>query len=482
MPSATTTSLGQSGTGSQFVDTMNANSANHFANTAGWRKHDRWFGFIILVLCGWSFCLPVDESVPYWLTPIQVVYGIFIHEFIFIAYLVLRLYSQEKRKFYQPDHIIDITCKCLVGLAVWCAMIGFFGPRPFMDAAESGRIILLVFLLIVVTQWAVKNPVFVLRAFLLGLVASTCANLISTFRGDTRMIGVLPTLMGQNGPGTSMGIAVCLSAWLALISTRRIDIILALVGGLACCMGAGISYSKIGMGAALAGICCMTAVILFKSRRTGGYFLRRVAILVCASISIYVGTAQGFAVIESLNKFIYLKSSTLDLSIDQSQQSSSNQGRSSYYLGVLEIMLTHPLGVGYSGFYDAFTSTDSYFKSGYATSEDRDAGAAGGSNPHATLLYYSSAGGFIGCGICLVIFFLLWLAMFRGLKPFGIVGMFVATFTGLAFLVAFLTVPTILNTALMLIPVAVAVGYRYHRNTALLPTAIASAKKKSHET
>ena len=82
----------------------------------------------------------------------------------------------------------------------------------------------------------------------------------------------------------------------------------------------------------------------------------------------------------------------------------------------------------------------------------------------------------------LVIFFLLCLAMFRGLKPFGIVGMFVATFTGLAFLLTFLTVPTILNTALMLIPAAVAVGYRYHRNTALLPTAIASAKKKSHET
>jgi hypothetical protein len=225
----------------------------------------------------------------------------------------------------------------------------------------------------------------------------------------------------------------------------------------------------------------MAAVIVFKSRRTGGRYLRGLAILVCSSISIYVGTTHGSAVIESLNRFIHLKSNSIPLTTDQLYQSKSNQGRFSYYLGVGEIMLTHPLGVGFSGFYDAFTSTDSYL-SGYAVSEDPDRGAAGLSNPHSTLLYYSSAGGFIGGGICLLVFFLLWLAMFRGLEPFGIVGMFVAILTGLAFLVAFLTVPTMLNTALMLIPAAIAVGCRYHRNTALLPTAIASAKKKSHVT
>ena len=445
-------------------------------------KSDAFFAFITLALYGWRFCLPVGESVPYWLLPIQVVYGVFMEEVIFIAYLVLRLFSRERIKYHQPDRIIYITCKYLAGLAVWCAIVGLFGPRPFMDAAEAGRIILLVILLIVVTQWSVKNPVFVLRAFLVGLVASTFLNLIFTFRENTRMIGVLPALMGQNGPGTSMGIGACLSAWLVLISKRRIDFILAVVGGLAFCFGAGISYSKIGMGAALAGICCMAAVIVFKPRRTGGRYLRGLAILVCSSISIYVGTAHGSAVIESLNRFIYLKSNTLTLTTNQSEQSASNQARSSYYLGVGELMLAHPLGVGFSGFYDAFTLTDSHLHSGYAASEDPDRGAEGLSNPHSTLLYYSSAGGFIGGGICLLVFYLLWLAMFRGLKPFGIVGMFVATFTGLVFLVAFLTVPTMLNTALMLIPAAVAVGCRYHRNTALLQTAIASAQKKSHVT
>ena len=214
-----------------------------------------------------------------------------------------------------------------------------------MDAAEAGRIILLVILLIVVTQWSVKNPVFVLRAFLVGLVASTFLNLIFTFRENTRMIGVLPALMGQNGPGTSMGIGACLSAWLVLISKRRIDFILAVVGVLAFCFGAGISYSKIGMGAALAGICCMAAVIVFKPRRTGGRYLRGLAILVCSSISIYVGTAHGSAVIESLNRFIYLKSNTLTLTTNQSEQSASNQARSSYYLGVGELMLAHPLDI-----------------------------------------------------------------------------------------------------------------------------------------
>ncbi len=445
-------------------------------------KFDALFTFVILSLGGWRLCLPTDDSVTYWLTPIQVVYGIFIHEIIFIAYLVLRLCSRAKNNFHQPDHIINIACKYLVGLAVWCAIIGFFGPRPFMDAAESGRIILLVILLIVVTQWAIKNPAFVLRAYLFGLIASTCVNLISTFRGNTMMIGELPTLMGQNGPGTSMGLAVCLSAWLALISTRRIDIMLALVGIMTCGFGAAISYSKIGMGTAFAGFCCMTAVILFKSRHAGGQFLRKFAILICVAIFIYTGTPHGVAIVESLNRFFYLKSSSLDLTLDQSQQSSSNQARTSYYLGVGEIMLVHPFGVGYSGFYNAFTSTNSYVNSGFATDEDYDTGAMGESNPHSTLLYYSSAGGFIGGGLCLVIFFLLWLAMFRGLKPFGMVGVFVVTFTGLAFFIVFLTVPTLLKAELMLIPVAVAVGCRYHRNNVLLSTVIAKSEKQIHAT
>lgn len=445
-------------------------------------KFDALFTFVILSLGGWRLCLPTDDSVPYWLTPIQVVYGIFIHEIIFIAYLVLCLCSRAKNNFHQPDHIINIACKYLVGLAVWCAIIGFFGPRPFMDAAESGRIILWVILLIVVTQWAVKNPVFVLRAFFIGLVASTCVNLISTFRGNTLMIGVLPTLMGQNGPGTSMGMGVCLSAWLALISTRRIDIILALVGGLACCFGAGISYSKIGMGTALAGVCCMILVILFKSKRERGDFLRATGILMCAAIFFYLGTTHGVAIAESLNNFFYLKSSSLDLTLDQSQQSASNQARTAYYLGVGEIMMAHPLGVGYSGFYDAMTSTDTYLRGGFAAIEDADVGAAGESNPHSTLLYYASAGGFFGGGLCLVIFFLLWLAMFRGLKPFGMVGVFVVTFTGLAFFIVFLTIPTLLKAELMLIPVAVAVGCRYHRNTVLLSTVIAKSEKQIHAT
>ena len=95
------------------------------------------------------------------------------------------------------------------------------------------------------------------------------------------------------------------------------------------------------------------------------------------------------------------------------------------------------------------------------------------SNPHSTLLYYSSAGGIIAGGLSLFILLSLCIVMVKGLKTFVLVGVFVGILTGLAFLIPYLTVPTLHNTSLMLVPSAVAVGCLYHRKNTLNPKAIA---------
>ena len=436
------------------------------------RKYDAFFAFIILALCGWSFCLPVGEELPFWKQPIQLVYGVFIHEAFFIAYLLIRSLCQRQKLLKQPDSIITAVARTMIILAVWCAIPGLFGPRPLYDIAESGRIVLLAIILIIVTQWAVKSPVFVLRAFLIGLVAGALINLTSTLSGDTTLIGTLPILLGQNGPGTSMGISVCLSAWFALISERREDTIFAYLVTLICGFGAAISYSKIGLGAAFLGICSMTFVILFKSKRTGGSFLRRSAIIVCSIILMFFTTGQGAKINQSLSQIFKLKAASLELTTNISkQQNNSNSVRTFYYLVVRDIVLKHPFGVGYSGFLDAMISSDTYRENPVNISGEAE--QAGDSNPHSTLLYYSSAGGIIAGGLSLFIFFSLCIVMIKGFKTFGLVGVFVGILTDLAFLIPYLTVPTLHNTSLMLVPSAVAVGCLYHRKNRLNPKAIA---------
>lgn len=436
------------------------------------RKIDAFFAFTILTLCGWSFCLPVGEELPFWKQPIQLVYGVFIHEAFFIGYLLFRFSKSNQKLLQQPDSFIASAARTMIILAVWCAIPGLFGSRPFYDVAESARLVLMAAFLIVVTQWAVIDPVFVLRAFLVGLFGGTLVNLVSTWAGDTTVFGVISLLMGQNGPGTSMGIAVCLSAWLAFISERRVDIILAYFATLACGFGAAISYSKIGMGAGILGFCSMTLVILFKPRRTGNSFLRRFAIMACLIILMFFTTEQGVNINQSLSQMFQLKRSGLELTTNISkQENDSNSVRTFYYLVVGHIVLKYPFGVGYSGFRDAMISSDTRRKILFNYSGDDE--LAENSNPHSTLLYYSSAGGIIAGVLSLLIFFSLCIVIVKGLKTFGLVGVFVGILTGLAFLIPYLTVTTLHNTSLMLVPSAVAAGCLYHRKNRLNPKAIA---------
>ena len=128
--------------------------------------------------------------------------------------------------------------------------------------------------------------------------------------------------------------------------------------------------------------------------------------------------------------------------------------RAAYVIGVGEILLKHPFGVGYSGFFDAMRSTKIY-KCGKATKEDGYE-----ANPHSSFLYYASAGGIPGALMVLAIFIMLLNSMRCGLlSTFGHPGMVLFALIVPSFLIIGLSVPYILNSAILIVPTAIAASW-----------------------
>jgi len=421
-------------------------------NVGDLTRLDRILAFTILFISAWNFCLPVAGHVdlPWWVAKIQFLPRLYINEALFIVYLVLVSFRRVQRLILRLKYPNSLACTCMIVLAVWCAVISTFGPLPLHDLGRSGRLILMALLLIAATQWAAHEPLYFLRAFLIGLIAGTIVNLFYTFAHPYIIVGALPRLLGQNTPGPAMGIGVCLSAWLLLLSRKRIDVFIAFWGTVICGSGALISYSKIGLFACFAGFLCLTAVALKALWIRKSHLMFYFIVLLTIVSFIYSMSENSQVFYCSLKQMIVEKLNFMD-----SSKHKSTQIRMKYVVGVGEILLSHPVGVGFSGFKEAMMITDAYH-SGQAA--DESAINPADSNPHAFILYYASAGGFIGGTLSLAAFMLLWHMMHRGMRAYGLAGIAVANLTGMAYLVMAISVPYLLNSAIMIIPAAVAGG------------------------
>jgi O-antigen ligase len=142
-----------------------------------------------------------------------------------------------------------------------------------------------------------------------------------------------------------------------------------------------------------------------------------------------------------------------------SSESHSVQERWSYVRGVSEIVITHPIGAGYSGFRDAMMSTEAY-ASGMAADETMI--DAEQSNPHSLFLYYASAGGLVGGALCIAIFILLCRAILKGIGIYGLSGALLAFCSVVAYFVLAVSVAYLFNSSVMLIPAALSAGIRAH--------------------
>jgi hypothetical protein len=414
------------------------------------------FTFAVVFIAGWYLCLPETDlvQVPWWAVKLKFGPNLLVYEAVFAVYLIVGGLRVIWKNAWPARYTTLPAALCLVLLAVWTATASLLSPFPIHDIGRAARLVFLALLLMAVTHWAAGNPLFVLRSFLLGLVGASVVNLVLTFLNPVILAaGVLPRLLGQNSPGPPMGIAICLAAWLILLSRTRGDTMIAVAAAVVCGVGVMISYSKTGMLAAGMGF---LSIVVVSGRVAPS---RRGRVLLCSLFALVLGAAYYLGSDAGRRLWSGVSEMMLQKVESASSESHSVQERWSYVRGVSEIVVTHPIGVGYSGFRDAMIETEA-FRSGLAA--DEISISAEDSNPHSLFLYYASAGGIVGAALAVTVFALLCLALFRGLGLYGPSGVLLAFLGSVAYFVLAISVAYLFNSCVMLVPAALAAGIRAH--------------------
>lgn len=414
---------------------------------------DKFWVYLILFMNGWYFTLPVtDTAMPLLLTPVQVVHGVFLHEFLLLVYILFLIGVNNGRLTIGQSGVRSFAL-LIAGLGCLGVLSTGINLQPIKELAGACRYFLFALYFLLATVWGEKyGPHNVLQALLLGIASAGAINLFYTFKLAFVQLGGFPLLLGQNGPGGYLGLGVVLSAWLML---ERRSTMNALVAIATCAIGvfaATISYSKLSMLMAAFGLIAWFGIFLstLVSRRSRRISAVVLVVMVFTLFSKRELVGQYFDVVDV---FITYKFKNLD-------QRSVGE-RSQYWYITNEIVARNPLfGVGYGGFYEATLKTETYRQQASAE-EDPEAGAKGQSNPHNSLLYYAAANGLPGVLLALFLFIVCLRALWRGLTPNGVLGMLVWGALTAAYLIFAMTLPTLFNTSILYIPCAAAVVFSH---------------------
>jgi O-antigen ligase/polysaccharide polymerase Wzy-like membrane protein len=401
----------------------------------------------ILFTTGWNFALPATTMpLPVVFTPVQVVRGIFLPELLLASYIIAAFVLR-----WGLPSLHESAARWIVVLIFALSFLGVFSAavndRPLIEVVSAGRYVCLALYFAFSTHWAKRyGSNFVLRVFLLGILASGFVTLYYTFVASITMLGGLPMLLGQNGPGGYLGIAVLLSAWLMAVRRSRMDALVAQAAGVIGVFAASISYSKLAMLMAGIGLIAWLAVLLKQLARKQIRIARFVLILAIAmAIAVRFDLLSRY--FSGVGKFVQYKFVYLDRD--------SVGTRFQYFLITAEIVASYPLaGVGYGGFYDAATATDAY-KMPYAGKADPDPEVRGMWHPESSFLYHAYALGVPGLVVVLSLFLLCLNAIRRSLWSRGLVGKELSLFLAAGYLIFGLTLPTLFNTAVLYVPAAV---------------------------
>jgi len=415
---------------------------------------DRLWAATILFMNGWIFALPIADELPLWFTPVQVAHGVFVHEALLIAYVIFILVTRIRRVARVPHRAWQFALM-ISGLGILALISALVNVRPLREFLGAARYFLLTAYFLLAVYWTRRHGLtFVLRYLLLGIFSAGVVNLLYTFTIQSNMLGGFPLLLGEQGPGGYLGISVILSAWLMLERQTKSDTLIAVAAAVTGVFAVSISFSKLAMLMAAAGVIAWLFV-LWRDLHVPG---RRkwYAVIVVALVAV-VWTNQEFAVryLRGAKNFIDFKFKYLDVA--------SFAARSQYFLITAEIVAQHPLfGVSYGGYYDAAIQTRAS-RSDLAAIESPEAGARGQSNPHSSFLYYASANGIPGILLTIMMLgsglFLLAQSMLRR----GIPGLALWASFAFAYLLFGLTLPTLFNSSAFYLPVAVAACMRRPR-------------------
>jgi O-antigen ligase len=420
----------------------------------------RILAFLVLFVGGYNFALPVvDESagVPLIFRPIQVAHGVFARDALLMLYLAIAIVSGSLGRI-RLNRNEKRFAQLIAGLGVAGILSTVVNLASLYDIGEAFRLLLLAAYFCMAEYWAsTLGTAAILRTFLVGIAVGGAINLFYTFQIQFMTIGILPFLLGQNGPGGYLALAVSLGAWLMLIQKRRADAVVAvavaLVGGFA----ASISYSRLAMLMALCGLIAWSAVIVStsairRSRRLGFGLLAFVLIILLGVSS----TSLGQEYTSSVNRFVNNKFAVIDV------ENQDLTARYNYFWGVLEIFAEHPItGVSYSGFYSAITVTSAYHSG--SIGEELGGPNQKGANPHNSFLYYIAANGLVGLVLVSMLFVSFLRVLRRSFRPYGTPGLVIWSCFALAYFVNAMTLPTVYSTEILYLPAALAFAELRHR-------------------
>ncbi|HKQ13573.1 MAG TPA: O-antigen ligase family protein [Steroidobacteraceae bacterium] len=408
------------------------------------------------------FCLPVPYSeevalvYPWWAQRIAIG-NVQLYELLLLAWMVLYGAPFLARVFLTGGIPTRQAAVWLAMLAVWCGVMSLMAPLAFTDLGRTLRLFLCAALLPAVVRWTRQSGNFPLTMLIFGFFTGSVINLVFSFRNPLIVLETM-RLSGQNTPGVAMGIAIHLGAWLFLRSRSRLLHVLIVIATLTFTFGCAISYSRIGWFAGGLGLLSW-AYVLFVARphdRAERRHLRKARRLwVPLLMAGLLALASSPLAVEGLGWMQAL------LEQKFGSESTSGQGdrdRASYFIGVGEILMRYPAGVGYSGFLDAMRATDIYH-SGQANEE-----FSYEANPHSAFLYYASAGGIPGAVFIVAVFVMLMNSMRVGLHMgLGRTGQALFALIAPAYLLIGLTVPYLVNSIVLIVPAAIAAGWGWSR-------------------
>jgi hypothetical protein len=441
---------------------------------------ERALAAVVLFYGALAFCLPVpfseDVALAYpWWAKRMGIGNVVLHELIFLVWIALYGLRFVLRAFLNRGIPTRQAAFWLIALALWCGTISLAGPLPLLDLGRSFRLLLNAALLFAVVRWTRQRGNFPLGMLILGFLTGTIINLLMSFQNPLIVGGVM-RLSGQSTPGVAMGIAIHLSAWLFFRTSHRLVQTFAVIATLVFAFGCGISYSRIGWFCGSMGLMAWTYILIAARPRELKERLR----LKKTRRAWIPLVALGLAALLSsppARENIHWIQTLVEEKLSSASAGESYAYRVYYFVGVAEILASHPFGVGYSGFFDAMTATDIY-RSGKAVGElDYTA------NPHSAFLYYASAGGIPGGLIVIAVFVMLLNSMRHGLvSALGRPGFAFFALAAPSFLLIGLTVPYLVNSIILIVPSAIAGGWGWTRRAEQaasrhLPTNHQHAKK-----
>ena len=409
--------------------------------------------FLIIALCGYSMPLPNTEggpSVPFWAQPIEVLHGVYIHEALMIVYL---LHSGLNGSLYRMD-----VPRGALRYGLFIALLGVLGvisaffnqysaAYPILDVFKALRLVLLSIFFLAMVHWArILGANVVLRTFLIGATMGGLVNLYFTFRFQTNMIGILPMLLGQNGPGGALGVCIGLGALLMLIRRTRADEFAALSVLTIGCICELISFSKLGQLMALAGLIGWAGLFLSIRRQTQRHLIGFLCIGASLAALFYMNRPDiENQFIESATFFIS------KLTGEKVVDPEMDTHRLAYYYAVFDIMAGRPwVGVSYSGFADAINTLTINIP---GLEHEMNPSFA---NPHNAFLYYMAANGLPSLPLIAALFGMFVAILWKYLSPFGISGVILWACLSAVYLLHGNSLPTLFNTEVMYIPAALA--------------------------